>query len=191
MKPLPEPRYLNLEYLFNNFFETLKEIMERLLEFAVWLSSQSFKFSSLLISIILSLGIIIVLYKIFRLRTKRMIHLADFLAREDIPETRFNRWDEIEKKIDSENTADWKMAIIEADSIVDSIIQRIGYKGDNLGERLKNIEPSDFENLHNVWEAHKVRNRIVHEAEKFELTKEEAKAVLEKYKKALRELKYI
>jgi len=191
MKQLPEPRYLNLEYLFNKFFATLKEIMERLLEFAIWLSSQSLKFSSIIISIILSIGIITVLYKIFRLRTKRMIHLADFLVREEIPETRFNRWAEIEKKIESENSADWKMAIIEADSIIDDILQRIGYKGENLGERLKNIEPSDFENLQNVWEAHKVRNRIVHEAERFEIAKEEAKAILEKYKKALKELKYI
>lgn len=165
--------------------------MERMLELAVWLSSQSLKFSSVIISIILSFGILIVLYKIARLRGKRVVHLADFLEREEIPETRVNRWAEIENNIESENSADWKMAIIEADSIIDSIIQRIGYDGENLGERLKNIEPSDFENLQNIWEAHKVRNRIAHEAERFELTKEEAKAALEKYKKALRELKYI
>lgn len=191
MKQLPEPRYLNLEYLFNKFFEALRELMERMLEFAVWLSSQSLKFSSVIISIILSFGVLMLLFKIARLRRKRVVHLADFFVREEIPEMRVNRWAEIGKKIESENSADWKMAIIEADSIIDSIIQRIGYKGENLGERLKNIEPSDFENLQNVWEAHKVRNRIVHEAERFELAKEEAKAVLEKYKKALKELKYI
>lgn len=165
--------------------------MEWLLDLAVWLSSQSLKFSSIIISIILSLGIVVVLYKIIYLRRKRIIHLADFLKKEEIPEARENRWLEIEKRLESENPADWKIAIIEADSIIDDIVQRIGYKGENLGERLKNIEPSDFDNLQNVWEAHKVRNRIVHEAEKFELTKEEARAVLEKYKKALRELKYV
>ena len=191
MKQLPEPRYLNLEYLFNNFFEAIRELMERMLEFAVRFSSQSFKFSSVIISIILFFGILMLLYKIASLRRKKIVHLADFLTREEIPEMRVNHWAEIEKNIESENSADWKMAIIEADSIIDSIIQRIGYKGENLGERLKNIEPSDFENLQNVWEAHKVRNRIAHEAEGFELTKEEAGAVLEKYKKALRELKYI
>jgi hypothetical protein len=86
---------------------------------------------------------------------------------------------------------DRKNAIIEADSLIDVIIQKIGYRGEDLGERLKKIEPSDFNNLQNVWEAHKIRNKIAHEGEAFNLTKEIAKDVIEKYKKALKELKYI
>ena len=189
MKKTPEARFLNLEYLFNSFIEFLKWLGERMLDFAVWLDGLTRL--SIIISIIALGGIFFVLYKIFYLQRKRVVHLVDFLIREEMPEMRMNKWDEIQKKIDSENSSDWKMAIIEADSLVDEIIKGIGYKGEDLGERLKNIEPSDFENLQNVWEAHKIRNKIAHEADVFQLTKEEAKEALEKYRKALRELRYI
>lgn len=189
MKNPPEARFLNLEYLFNSFIELLKWLGERMLDFAVWLSGLTWL--SIIISIIALGGIIFVLYKIFYLQRKKVVHLVDFLIREEIPEMRVNKWDEIQKKIDSENSSDWKMAIIEADSLVDEIIKGIGYKGEDLGERLKNIEPSDFENLQNVWEAHKIRNKIAHEADAFQITKEEAKETLEKYRKALKELRYI
>jgi hypothetical protein len=106
-------------------------------------------------------------------------------------EKKEREWSEIEKKIDSNNQAAWKMAIIEADSLLDEIIKGIGYEGEDMGERLKNIEPSDFENLQNVWEAHKIRNKIAHEGDAFQLNKEEARQVLEKYKKALEEWEYI
>jgi hypothetical protein len=189
MKNPPEARFLNLEYLFSKFIELLKWLGERMLDFAAWLSGLTWL--SIVISIIALGGIFFVIYKIFFLQRKRIVHLVDFLVREEMPEMRKNKWDEIQKKIDSENPSDWKMAIIEADSLVDEIIKGIGYKGEDLGERLKNIEPSDFDNLQNIWEAHKIRNKIAHEADAFQLTKEEAKETLEKYKKALRELKYI
>jgi len=191
MQQLPQPRYLNLEYLFNKFFAFLRMLGERLLEFAVWLSTKSIRFSSIIISIIILIGIIIVFYKIIQLRRREITALADFFKKEEMPKARLNRWDEIQKRSDSENSADWKMAIIEADALMDEIFQNIGYKGEDLGERLKSVEPSDFDNLQNIWEAHKIRNRIVHEGDKFELKKEQAKDTLEKYKKALKELKYI
>jgi hypothetical protein len=191
MKQPPEPRYLNLEYIFNKFFAFLQELGEKLLEFSAWLSTKSARFSSLVISAILLMGIIVVFYKIIRLRRRKITALADFLKKEEAPKVRLNRWDEIQRRSDSENPADWKMAIIEADALIDEIFQNIGYKGENLGERLKSVEPSDFDNLQNIWEAHKIRNRIVHEGDKFALKKEEAKDTLEKYKKALKELKYI
>jgi len=189
MKNPPEARFLNLEYIFNRFLGLLKWLGEKMLDFAVRLGGLTRL--SIIISVIILGGIIFILYKIFYLQRKRVVHLVDFFVREEVPEARANKWDEIQKKIDSENSSDWKMAIIEANSLVDEIIKKIGYKGEDLGERLKNIEPSDFENLQNVWEAHKIRNKIAHEADAFQITKEEAKETLEKYRKALRELRYI
>jgi hypothetical protein len=189
MKKLPEARFLNLEYIFNIFIELLKWLVERMLDFAAWLNGLIWL--SIIISVIALGGIFFVLYKIFRLQRKRLVHFVDSLIREEMPEIRANKWDEIQKKIDSENPSDWKTAIIEADSLIDEIIKRIGYEGKDLGERLKNIESSDFDNLQNVWEAHKIRNKIAHEGDVFQFTKEEAKEILEKYKKALRELRYI
>lgn len=189
MRELPEARFLNLEYIFNKFFESFGLLWQKII--ALFFLLRGMIWVSIFISIVFSLGIIFVLFKITYLHRKRIFHLVDLVVREEVPEIRKNKWDEIQKKIDSENISDWKMAIIEADSLIDEIVKSIGYKGEDLGERLKSIEPSDFDNLQNVWEAHKVRNRIVHEGDKFIITKEEVKEVIEKYSKALKELKYI
>jgi len=191
MAKLPSPNYLNLEYLFNKLFEQLSKLGVIISDFLDWLSGVNPKPASIIISILLTLGIFVVLYKLVKLKEKDIAEIVDFLEEEKMPENQSERWQEIKGHLDGENPIEWKMAIIEADSLLDDIMKRIGYQGENLGERLKMIEKSDLNNLNNIWEAHKVRNRLVHEPGKITLSKEEAKDTIWKYEKALRELKYI
>lgn len=183
--------YINLEYFFNKIVKYSKEIIDKSSEILRWFSGANYRLISIIISVIFASGVIFVLYKIFQIRKKEISSLARFLVVEELSADRTVRWKEIKKRLDSENSSDWKMAIVSADSLMNEILENTGYKGKTLGERLKVIEPSDFDNLKNVWEAHKVRNKIVHEWEEFELTKEETKNTLEKYEKALKELRYI
>ncbi len=186
----PEPRFLNLEYIFAHFFVLLYYLALQILKFAEWLSHQALL--SVVLSIIFLICIIFVVINIMRLRSRKMTHLANFVMHEDVPKMRVNKWDDINKKISSENQADWKSAIIEVDALIDSIIQRIGYKeGESMTERLRSIEPSDLDSLKDVWEAHRIKIKISHEGEAFQLTQEIAKETMGKYKKALKELKYI
>ncbi len=191
MNKLPAPNFLNLEYLFNKFFEQLGKLGVIISDFLDWLSGINPKPASIIISILITLVIFIVLYKIVKLKEKDIAEFVDFLEEEKMPENHSERWQEIKGHLDGENPIEWKMAIIEADSLIDDIMKKIGYQGENLGERLKAIEASDFDNLNNIWEAHKVRNRLVHEPGKIVLSKEEAKDAIWKYEKALKELKYI
>lgn len=101
------------------------------------------------------------------------------------------RWQRVLEHIESTNPNDWKIAIIESDSILDEMVKSMGYHGDNLGERLKGIEVSDFNTLNNAWEAHKVRNMIAHEGANFELNEREARRVVALYKSVFEEFKYI
>ncbi|MBI2023060.1 hypothetical protein HYT01_00660 [Candidatus Giovannonibacteria bacterium] len=99
-------------------------------------------------------------------------------------------WEAILQKGVSDDENERKFAIISADSLLDKIFKMAGYAGENLGERLKQIERGDIINLDGLWEAHKVRNLIAHETS-FRLSKEEALRVLTLYGKVLRELEYI
>lgn len=191
MIKIPGPGYLNLEYWFNRFFEFLREIPTLLLNFLEWLSQFHLRLASSLFSIILGVGIIALLIKIIDLRKEKITAYADVFSGEESPQKRTARWEEITRHLDGENPIEWKMAIIEADALLDDIMKGIGYKGETLAERLKSIEPSDFENLQNVWAAHKIRNRLVHEPGKVKLSRGDAKSAVEKYEKALKELKYI
>lgn len=95
-------------------------------------------------------------------------------------------WARIQQALQSDNPADWKVAIIEADTMLDTIVTRMGYPGGNLGEKLKAIEPSDFLTLNDAWEAHKVRNAIAHEGN-YDLTRREVVRVIGLYENVFRE----
>jgi len=99
-------------------------------------------------------------------------------------------WKKILAKGASLDENERKFAIIAADTLIEKILNLAGYTGENLGERLKKIEPSDLDSLNDLWEAHKVRNRIAHEAD-YKLTKEDAAYALKNFESALRELEYI
>lgn len=187
---VPEPKFLNLEYIFARFFKLLGYLGRLILKLAEWLSHQTLL--SIVLSAIFLVCIIFIFINIMRLRSWRIARLANFVIHEDVPKMRVNKWDDINKKISSENQSDWKSAIIEVDALIDTIIQRIGYKeGESMTERLRSIEPSDLDSLKDVWEAHKIKIKIAHEGEAFHLTQEVAKETMEKYKKVLKELKYI
>ena len=70
------------------------------------------------------------------------------------------------------------------------MVEKMGYPGANLGERLRVIELSDFLTLQEAWEAHKIRNRIAHEAQ-YQLTEREARKAIGLYEKVFREFHYI
>lgn len=99
-----------------------------------------------------------------------------------------DRMKDILMHIDSLNPNDWKLAIIEADIILDDLLKQQGYAGMSLGERLKSISPTQLNSLNDAWEAHKVRNRIAHDGADFVLTKNLADETINRYQRVFREL---
>lgn len=89
--------------------------------------------------------------------------------------------------IESDNPNDWKLAIIEADIILDDLLKKKGYLGNSLGDRLKSISPQQLESLDDAWQAHKIRNRIAHDGADFVLTKRIAQETIVRYKKVFDE----
>jgi len=71
---------------------------------------------------------------------------------------------EISKKFSELESMEPKLAIIEADKLVDTVLKKAGIKGETLGERLRNAQKLISRDVYsNMWEAHKVRNQIVHD----------------------------
>ncbi len=95
-----------------------------------------------------------------------------------------NKWKKIREKLASQNEADYKLAIIEADDLVGDLIEKLGFQGDNLGERLDNVPAGQLDNVSDLQIAHQTRNRIIHE-ENLQFSKEEAQKTLELYEKFL------
>jgi hypothetical protein len=101
------------------------------------------------------------------------------------------KWQRVVDHLESDNLSDWKLAIIEADIILNEMLDRMGYHGETVGEKLKQVEKSDFLTIEKAWEAHKIRNLIAHEGADFVLTKKEAVRVIELYKDVFEEFFFI
>lgn len=103
-----------------------------------------------------------------------------------------HRWERVEEHMRSQNPSDWKMAILDADNILDEIVERMGYRGETLGERMKMIEPSDFPYLDDAWRAHKTRNDIAHQGGADDvLTRSLAEGTINIYHRIFKELGYL
>jgi hypothetical protein len=101
------------------------------------------------------------------------------------------RWKSAINHINSDNPNDWKQAILEADIILDDLLDRMGYRGESIGEKLKKVAKGDMASLNEAWEAHKIRNQIAHEGSSFNLNQLQAKNVIAMYRKVFDEFYYI
>ena len=91
----------------------------------------------------------------------------------------------------SENAGDWKLAVLEADSMLEELMGQLGFKGDTLGDKLKSANQDNFRSLTSAWEVHNIRNRVAHEGVNFELTQREAKRIISIYEQIFRDFGYI
>ena len=96
------------------------------------------------------------------------------------------RWLAIESSLQKDQPASYHLAIINADKLVDHALREKGYSGNTMGERMKSAN-SVWKNPDHIWGAHKIRNRIAHEAD-VQITFEIAARSLVAYKQALKEL---
>lgn len=111
--------------------------------------------------------------------------------REEVGGSKNERWSKTLGYLFSQHASDWKLAIIEADSMLESLMEQLGFKGETLGDRLKLANQDNFPNLTTSWEVHTVRNRIAHEGLAFELSQHEAKRIIALYEQIFHEYGYI
>jgi hypothetical protein len=164
-------------------------------EYAVSVMMRLFPFSFIL-SLLLIFVIIWSANNLMRLR--KQMHDALILPNVEAAEQSNSiqpivneRWQKVIININSTNQSDWKLAILECDIMLGEILEKMGYVQESISEKLKSIEPSDFTNIENAWEAHKIRNMIAHEGSDFLINEREAKRVIGLYESVFREFEYI
>ncbi len=97
-------------------------------------------------------------------------------------------WAEIEKNA-NHGLMGAKLAVIEADKLVDGVMKSMLIPGETMGERLKAAQYS-YPDIRKVWQAHKLRNQLVHDST-FEITHGQAKRALKDFHAALKTLRIL
>lgn len=185
--------FLNIEYFFNLIVELFRGLgnPDAPIGFTINHTLTVIK-NSILIGVPLLIVLLILLWAYYQMRILELRRYEKEKIFEKIRQAQQRhehdqgneRWEHIESLFQSDSQADWRMAIIEADSMLDELLISMGFPGDSIGERLKSIDsPSQFPNLEDAWEAHKIRNKIAHEGIQYKLTERDKNRVHAMYKR--------
>jgi hypothetical protein len=160
----------------------------------------AYKIIALLVSFLLLVGIGYSVIRLFQIRNEENLKLEsrtllndaypfEEASSQELPGKA--KWDVVKRHIDSPSESDWRLAVLEADILLDELVREKGWLGENLGERLKGIDKSEFRTLDKAWDAHKIRNTIAHEGANFALSNREARRVIGLFEEVFKEFNYI
>lgn len=100
------------------------------------------------------------------------------------------RWQRALARLQTANEAEYKLALLDADAMLDASLQRLGFGGKTLEERLRILSPVILSHAREVERVHALRNNIVHDPN-FILSLNQAREAMEVYEKAFSDLDLI
>ncbi|MFA6177860.1 MAG: hypothetical protein WC694_03135 [Candidatus Paceibacterota bacterium] len=199
-----DSKYFNPEYLFNQGSIFFHDLFSFLSEVPI---DQVIIFIKTILFFLAMFFLTIICYVIVRMleiRAKEHKYTHDEIheyahkkeqeekkKREESRGSKNERWVKTLSYLFSQHASDWKLSIIEADSMLESLMEQLGFRGETLGDRLKMANQENFPNLTIAWEVHTIRNRIAHEGLNFEVSQHEAKRVIALYEQIFHEYGYI
>ncbi|HUO50125.1 MAG TPA: hypothetical protein VMU25_00955 [Candidatus Paceibacterota bacterium] len=128
--------------------------------------------------------------EIRRRESQKFQIVAHPVAAHDVPRTQL-RWNRLMEEATTPDDRRWRIAILEADIMLNELLDLLGYKGETMGDKMKQVERADFHTIDLAWEAHRTRNRIAHEGDAHLLNEREVRRVMSSYEQVFREFKLI
>lgn len=194
-------KYFNPGYLFDQGVLFIKQFVVFMTSDQVISIEKTFLFFWTMFFLII---ICYTTVRMFEIRAKELKHLQQKIdeyarnkaeqekrLREEVGGSKNERWSKTLSYLFSQHASDWKLAIIEADSMLESLLDQLGFRGETLGDRLKLANQDNFPQLTIAWEVHTVRNKIAHEGLAYELSQHEAKRIIALYERIFHDYGYI
>ena len=182
-KPLFTPNYLDMEYAFSKVVDFFQPVVNFIGDRDTW---STIGFISMLLSIIFLAIIIFSIVRLIEIQIydkKEIEHEINIaLARQKEKDRDTNpRWHYILTLIESPNESDWRVAIIEADSLMEETLKEKGLSGDTVSDLLEGAKESGYRSIQDAWDAHLVRNQIAHAGSDFPLSQVEGRRVIKMF----------
>ena len=136
-------------------------------------------------------GLVVLLLFKTELIDKWLKVTSNFLLTTAFPKRQLNKsWQKILSRLNKNDEANLRLALIEADNLFDDLLKQIKLPGESMADRLKYLDSSQVPNIDEIWQAHKLRNIVVHNPE-YPITKNEIESGVRAYEKALKELEFM
>lgn len=177
---------------FTGLWQEIKKILEYLLSSRLQESLFPLKIIFIFISLIFFSAIIYFLVKTDFMQWWFLRTLKNFLFPKPLRREMITRkWKKIKKNLEKgEFESQWKVSLIESLNIFDENLEKIGYLGENLRERLDRLSKEEISNLDELFRAQEICHDVVRDPD-YRLTKEEAKEVIEIFEEALKDLEVL
>lgn len=148
---------------------------------------------SVMLSLFLTAGTIYSIIRILQIRKHeqdRYAAAAHPVAARDVPKAQL-RWNRIKEEISSDNEQSWRLAILEADIMLNELLDVLAYRGETMADKMKQVERADWKTIDMAWEAHRMRNSIAHQGSMQRLSEREARRIIGLYEQVFKEFKFV
>lgn len=192
----PAVHFINVEYFMRILYECLAQgcgggtVAPANFDALLLLLSRIWILISILAYLFCAFAIFVLIYSTIRLyQTKKAEEekYTTITEAEADKEVDHSRWAHITSLIEGTSESDWRQAIIEADIMLEEVLDQQGYTGATVGDKLKQVPPAKMATLQDAWEAHKVRNDIAHQGSAFQLSAQMAYRTIQRYESVFRE----
>lgn len=114
----------------------------------------------------------------------------DSFRKAKLPERISRDWQKIQERLEKEDEASLKLAVIEADNLIDEALRRMGLEGKDMGERLEKLTQQNLNSINDLLDAHRLRDLIVHQPNII-ITKDQVQSAIKGYQVVMKELEII
>lgn len=143
------------------------------------------------LSTLLAVGIVSLLVATGYLKTRWFKDLVELFSQRPYGEGGPARdWSKIEGYLDSDSEDQYKLAVMEAENLLNRILKRMDIEGEGIEQQLEQLPEGKVTNLEQLKDVHQLRNNIAYDPD-YQLSKEEAELALEVYEQGLKELEAI
>lgn len=101
------------------------------------------------------------------------------------------RWQAITAMFQSNDPTAWRMAIIDADAMMEDLCTSLGFEGQNFGDKLKSMQQARVPWVQSAWDVHILRNKLAHEGSRYPLNNREAYQAFKVYESIFYETGYL
>jgi len=99
-------------------------------------------------------------------------------------------WKKLNKKLDSGIEAEYKLALMGADTMLDTALEKMGYNGKTIDEKLKKVTSIEIPNIEELKSAREIRNSIIYDPD-YHISKEKAGEIMSIYEKTLKNFSFL
>jgi hypothetical protein len=192
-KPLFDPTYLNMEYVFDKIASYAKPFLDAITNPNTWTTIGTISALISILALVIIIFSLVRMYEIQAFDREEVEHEINHALAKDKERDRLlnPEWKYVLTLVESPNESDWRVSIIEADTILEEALKERGLVGNNMSELLEEAKLNGYPSVQNAWDAHLVRNKIAHEGQNFVISQVEARRVIKLYQNVFEDLEVI